>query len=94
MKNKNIQSELQNAMARELIMSADILTLLEVLASLCQKLDVDLDVWNLFHKFRSDFLQAKMAEIEDSDPSLAKILQKNIDCAKKEFEKKISGNGS
>ena len=68
MKNKNIQSELQNTMACELIMSADILTLLEVLASLCQKLDVDLDVWNLFRKFRSDFLQAKMTEIEDSDP--------------------------
>ena len=94
MKNKDIQSELQNAMARELIMSADILTLLEVLASLCQKLDVDLDVWNLFRKFRSDFLQAKMTEIEDSDPSLAKILQKHINCAKRGIEKKISENDS
>ena len=89
MKNIDIQSERQNAMARELIMSADILTLLEVLASLCQKLDVDLDVRDLFHEFRSDFLQAKMTEIENSDPSLAKVLQKNIDCAKMEIEKKI-----
>ena len=94
MKNIDIQSERQNAMARELIMSADILTLLEVLASLCQRLGVDLDVWNLFHEIRFDFLQAKMAEVENSDPSLVKILQKNIDRVKIKIENKISENDS
>ena len=90
MKDINIQYELQSAMAREIIMSADILTLLELLASLCQKLDIDLDVWDFFHEFRSDFLRAKMTEIEDSDPAFAKVLQEHIDRAKKEIESKIS----
>lgn len=90
MKDINIQYKLQSAMAREIIMSADILTLLELLASVCQKLDIDLDVWNFFHKFRSDFLQAKMSEIEDFDPAFSKILQEHIDRAKKEIESKLS----
>ena len=94
MKNIDIQYELQNAMVRDIIINADILTLLELLASVCQKIAIDMDVWNLFHEIRSDFLQAKIAEIEDSDPSLAKILQKHIDNVKLEVESKISENDS
>lgn len=94
MKDINIQYELQNAMARELIMNADILTLLELFASLCQKFDVDLDVWNFFHETRSDFLRAKMAEIENFDPAFAKVFQKHIGRAKKEIESKILENNS
>lgn len=94
MKDIDIKHELQNAMVRDIIINADILTLLEVFALLCQNLDVDMDVWSLFHEFRSDFLQAKMTEIEDSDPSLAKILQKHIDRVKIKIENKNSGNDS
>jgi hypothetical protein len=89
MKDIDIKHELQNAMVRDIIAHADILTLLEVLASVCQRLNVDLDVWNFFHEIRSDFLQAKIAEIEDSDPAFAKVLRKHIDRAKMEIESKI-----
>lgn len=94
MKDIDIKYELQNAMAREIIAHADLLTLVELCEALCQKLGVDLDVWNFFYETRSDVLQAKMTELEDSDPSMATILQKHIDRAKREIERKTPENDS
>lgn len=81
-------------MAREIIANADLLTLIELFASLCQKFDVGLDVWNFFYETRSDVLQAKMIELEDSDPSMAAILQKHIDHAKMVIDRKFSEKDS